>query len=868
MTRTQTHCISAAGMRRNCLPGFLLSLLLAACGGGGSNDGASASSPIAPSSTAPEVPPSPSPGTVPLPLPNLPQAPSQSPSEPSAPIQTLAIVADRPQTAIGGVSLTLTVSGIENPGQTTWTLTPESQGSLSKTSGASVQYIPPIAGTPLANGIASVIVTNGDQSAGVKILLLASSSNGGTADAVPGIPTQPDNGLPAPATGIFLVAGNDFGAGIADGAGPRARFDTPIGIAHDAQGNLYIADRLNQSVRKVSSSGEVTTVAGLAGASGHVDGTRSTARFVSPWGVVADATGNLYVTDPEDLTVRKIAPDGSVQTFAGHSATEGRPAGAVASDFLAGPKGIAIDSNGILYVADVDTVRKMTPDGTVSILAGQRGSRGLQDGPAASATFTSLQAITVDKEGNVYVVDSGFVPGSIISNTFDVVSAIRKISRSGVVSTVAGAGAMGTDSFETVGFRDGQGTAARFRYPEGLAVDAAGNLIVGDTGNHAIRKVTSEGTVTTIAGTEAEQGSVDGVVADARFGMPSGITMTPDGSIYTTDSANHTVRRIVPDTAVSTVAGAAPHAGSADGRRLDALFYAPLGLARDSAGTLYVADTGNQTIRRIGTDGVVSTLAGTAGQEGSVDGVQTLARFNLPRDVAVDAAGRIYVSDFLNRAIRRITSAGEVTTYAGGLGVEAYVNGPVATARFREPQAVALDTSGNVFVADRVGDSIRKISPDGLVSTFAGQYDGGGSGTGNDTSGRLFMPQDVVADNAGNVYFIDSGALVRKVTPDGTVSTLAGKAFEHGSTDGIGAEARFNFPQSLTVDDDGNIYVADSRAIRKITQDGLVTTVAGPGVAGENGRLQNIHRPAGLVSTGPKRLAFTSENGVFELNLP
>jgi sugar lactone lactonase YvrE len=773
--------------------------------------------------------------------------------------QALVLIADREQTMVGGPNVTLTVSGVNEPGQTAWTVAPGSRGALSSTSGASVQYIPPATDAALNGSIIPVVATNGSMSARINIALLPiTGATEGTTDANPNTPPPPGDSNAFATSGIFLLAGNDFGAGIADGTGTAARFDTPTGVARDAQGNLYVADRFNNAIRKISEGGVVSTLAGLPGAQGHADGAGTTARFVTPWGVAVDAAGNLYVADQGDQAIRKISPDGGVTTVAGNAESGNAPSETDAARRFSGPTGIAVDAGGTLYVSDVNVVRRITPEGTVSILAGQPGIVGSQDGSAGSATFTSLQGIAVDIAGNVYVVDGGLIPGPIPSNSVNVAASIRRISASGTVSTLAGAGGTALDA--VLGFADGNGATARFSFPEGLAIDGAGNLIVGDRGNHAVRRVAPNGTVTTLAGMNAQQGSNDGETAEARFGMVSGVAVGSDGAIYVADATNHTVRRITPDGQVATLAGAAPRTGSADGARTQATFAVPLGLTRDPSGALYVADSGNQTIRRIGTDGEVTTFAGAAGLTGGTNGASALARFNLPRDVAADGAGNIFVSDFLNRLVRRITPAGIVSTYAGVLESSGHQDGPAASARFVEPQAVAVDQLGNVLVADRADETIRKITPEGIVSTLAGQPGSSGS--------NLFLPQDIAVDKAGNVYVIDSGSLVRKITPDGVVSNLAGVGFQHGIADGTGSAARFNFPQSLTVDDDGNVYVADSRAIRKVTQQGVVTTVAGAALAPQDARLHNIHRPAGLVMTGPKALAFTAGEGVFELRLP
>ncbi|MCC7288710.1 MAG: hypothetical protein IT503_21240 [Burkholderiaceae bacterium] len=232
---------------------------------------------------------------------------------------------------------------------------------------------------------------------------------------------------------------------------------------------------------------------------------------------------------------------------------------------------------------------------------------------------------------------------------------IRKITPDGLVSNFAGEGGV-------FGSADGVGTAARFSNPQGLAIDGADNLYVADTGNQTIRKITPAGVVTTLAGQAREFGFADGTGSAARFNGPRGIASDTLGDVYVADSSNQVIRRITPDGVVTTIAGAPGVAGSQDGAAAAARFKDPPGIAVDAAGNLYVADQGNHTIRKITPDGVVSTIAGLAGAAGYADGSGSAARFNNPEGIAVDAAGNVYVADRGNSAIRRITPAGVVST--------------------------------------------------------------------------------------------------------------------------------------------------------------------------------------------------------------
>ena len=453
----------------------------------------------------------------------------------------------------------------------------------------------------------------------------------------------------------------------------------------------------------------------------------------------------------------------------------------------------------------------MAQEYTFTTLAGLPSSYGSDDGPGSDARFKNPYGVAVDSAGNVYVADSGN-------------STIRKVTPSGVVTTLAGlAGSSGS--------ADGTGSAARFAQPQGMAVDSAGNVYVADTSNSTIRKVTPGGVVTTLAGLAGNSGSADGTGSDARFAQPQGMAVDSAGNVYVAGLlCNHTIRKVTPGGVVTTLAGAAGSYGSADGTGSDARFYVPRGVAVDSAGNVYVADMRNHTIRKVTPAGVVTTLAGLAGSSGSADGTGSAARFDEPYGVAVDSAGNVYVADTWNSTIRKLTPAGVVTTLAGLAGSYGSADGTGSAARFNCTCGVALDSAGNVYVADG-NYAIRKVTPAGLVTTVAGTCSYG-SADGTGSAAHFFLPPSAAVDSAGNVYVADMrNHTIRKVTPAGVVTTLAGLAGSSGSANGTGSAARFNQPYAVAVDIAGNVYVADTRnyTIRKVTPGGVVTTLAGSG---------------------------------------
>jgi sugar lactone lactonase YvrE len=608
----------------------------------------------------------------------------------------------------------------------------------------------------------------------------------------------------------------------ADGAGSAAHFDFPYGIAVDANGTIYVADTGNNTVRKITPAGVVTTLAGAARVPGSADGTGSVARFSELLGLAVDRAGNVFAVDAGNALIRVITPAGLATHFAGGASLYG----------------VAVDNAGNIYFTDwqANIVEKRTPAGVVTTLAGLAGSQGAADGMGSAARFNYPAGVAVDGAGNVYIADY----------TNDT---IRKITPAGAVTTLAGLAGVSDAT-------DGPGTAARFFYPSGVAVDGAGNVFVSDRGNYTIRKIDPSGMVTTLAGLAGSRGSTDGMGSAARFDNPEGVAVDGAGNIYVLDTDNCTVRKLSPAGLVTTLAGGAESRGSADGLGGSARFARPVDAVVDSAGNLYVADEDSCTIREINPAGVVTTLAGLAGNPGSADGAGTAARFVNPTGVAVDGGGNVYVADLGNGTIRKINPAAVVTTFAGSAGLTGSTDGTGSAARFDSPRDVAVDSAGNVYVADD-NHTVRKITPAAVVTTLAGSPGLAGSTDGPGGAARFHFPSAVTVDSAGNVYVADTGNnTIRKITPAAVVTTLAGSAGLAGSTDGTGSAARFDFPYGITADSAGNVYVADleNRVIRKISPAGVVTTLGGliasPGSGDGVGAVARFFAPNGVAVDG------------------
>jgi sugar lactone lactonase YvrE len=479
------------------------------------------------------------------------------------------------------------------------------------------------------------------------------------------------------------------------------------------------------------------------------------------------------------------------------------------------PFGLAIDGSDNLYVADTlnHKIRKVTPAGVVTTLAGSpTGVSGSSDGTGTAARFKSPTGVVSDALGNLYVCDT-------------INSSIRKVEAgTAVVTTLAGRAGQ-------TGSVDGVGTGARFSSPEDIALDGDGNLYVTDGSANNVRRIAPDTTVTTLAGLAFTRGWVDGTGSDARFFQPKGIVLAPSGVLYIAEAGNHSIRSVTTAGAVSTVLGIPAETGTTDGLASLARFRGPAGMAVDSSGNIFAADRGNCTIRKITPAGVVSTFAGTAGVCGWNDGTGTAAQFSGPTGIVIDASDNLWVADYFNNTIRRVTPAGVVTTAAGVAGHPGSADGPASIAQFSGPWSLALAADGTMYVADSVNYTIRAISAGGTVTTLAGIAGQFGSADGTGTAARFNSPHGLGLGLDGNLYVADAlNNTIRRVTPGGAVTTVAGQAGFSGSGDGIGTAATFFFPADLAVDAAGVMYVADNgnNMIRRIGTDLNVRKIAGP----------------------------------------
>jgi uncharacterized protein (TIGR03437 family) len=581
-------------------------------------------------------------------------------------------------------------------------------------------------------------------------------------------------------------------------------------------------------------------------------------------GVATDANGRVYIADPQNNLVIRFTPGDGMTVIAGNNIQDfSGDGGSAVNASLNGPTGVALDSAGNLYIADAGNkrIRKVSA-GTITTVAG--GGVAFADG--GSPTSTSLnnpQGVAVDSAGNLYIADTGN-------------NRIRKVS-GGMIATVAGGGVVLGDQ--------GPAISASLNGPQGVAVDSSGNIYIADTSNNRIRKV-SGGTITTVAGTGTPAYSQDNVLAmNAPLDFPEAVTLDSAGNLYIADTNNQRIRK-VSGGLITTVAGnGTPGFSGEGGSPTSASLDNPGGVTVDSSGNIYIADTFNDRVRKV-SGGTIMTVAGNATYQYSGDGgPATSASLNAPQGIAVDSSGNVYIADTYNSRIRKV-SGGTITTVAGN-GISGFSgDGESATsASLYYPQGVAVDSSGNLYIADTYNNRIRKVSS-GTIATVAGSgspgvLGGGFSGDkGPPTSASLSLPEGVAVDSAGNLYIADTNnQRIRKVS-SGTITTIAGNGVEHATSipgitsgaysgdQGSATSASLNDPTGVAVDSSGNLYIADSgnNRVRKVSGSTITTIAGGGGVLGDQGPATSasLNNPQGVAldSAGNLYIADAGDNRI------
>jgi len=621
---------------------------------------------------------------------------------------------------------------------------------------------------------------------------------------------------------LTAVAGTGISGFSGDGGrATAAQLNFPSGVAVDASGNLFIADTYNYRIRKVTPDGVISTVAGNGtGGFGGDAGPATAARLSSPSAVAVDGAGNLFIADTLNHRIRKVTPDGVIGTVAGIGGSgpggfgfsgDGGPATAAR---LNSPSAVAVDGAGNLFIADRNNhrIRKVTPDGVIGTVAGT-GTSGFSGdgGPATAAQIASPTSVAVDGAGNLFVATS---------------NRIRKITPDGIISTAAGTGTSGFSG-------DGGPATAAGLSPNAVAVDTSGNLFITEPANHRVRKVTPDGVISTAAGngTSSPFFTGDGGPAiSALLYYPNSVAVDSTGNVFIADTSNSRIRKVAPTGVIDTFAGSGSVGSGGDGGpATSAQLNLPVSVAVDVTGNVLIADCSNR-IRKVSVSGTINTFAVSTWALCFYDYYYYYYYDNsvLGAGVAADTGGNLFVADPSHNQIHKFTPAGVVSVVAG-LGTSGFSGdgGPATSARLSSPTGIAVDAAGNLFIADSYNSRIRKVTPDGIISTVAGTTSSGFSGDGGPaTSARLNSPTGVAVDTSGNLFIADSNNnRIRKVTPDGIISTVAGTGASGFSGDGGPAtSARLNLPSGVAVDAAGNLFIADTNNSR-IRRVGLALTV-------------------------------------------
>jgi trimeric autotransporter adhesin len=651
---------------------------------------------------------------------------------------------------------------------------------------------------------------------------------------------------------ITTVAGNGTAGYSGDGgAAISAEFNYPKAVVVDSVGDLFIADNSNQRVREVAAgTGIITTVAGN-GAQGYAgDGAAATSAALNyPTAVAVDSAGDLYIADSFNNVIREVSAGTGVITTVAGNGTEGSSGdgGPAPSAALRNPNGVAVDSVGNVYIADTynglirevsanttfpttaigstsaaqNVLVQLNSAATITGIAAAQSQGGQQEYTVGTVTGCTVNGTSSSASGTICTVPVTFQPGypgnrgmslQVVSNAGNSAFALNGIGTGpqvaltpGTMTTVAGNGTM------AYGGDGGAATSANLVWPYGVAMDSAGNLYIADNGNGAVRKVAAgTGVITTVAGRGGFPGySGDGGLATNALLQVNGVAVDGAGNLYIADSVDSVIREVSAGTGIITTVAGTGHSGySGDGgSATSAKLYSPFGIAVDGAGNLYIADTYNQRIRKVfaGT-GVITTIAGNgASSYGGDGGLAPSAELNYPQAIAVDSVGNLYIADVGNEVIREVSAGtGVITTVAGNNAAGGGYSGDgglATSAQLDSPTAVAVDSAGDLYIADSFNQRIREVSAGtGVITTVAGNGHYGYSGDGGaSTSAEVYQPAGLAVDSVGNLYIGDTiNNVVREVEVTMPPTLTFPTATNVGSTDSMDG------PQTIAISNIGN----------------------------------------------------------------
>ncbi|EFC37929.1 predicted protein [Naegleria gruberi] len=679
----------------------------------------------------------------------------------------------------------------------------------------------------------------------------------------------------------------------------NAQLNYPSGISVNSNGEIFISDSVNNRIRKILTNGTIITIAGTGtvGLSGD-GGLAVNAQLWLPSGIVVNSVGEIFISDSYNHRIRKISASGVISTFAGTSS--------FGEDVQASKSFVSPNGNPIIYgnnllftdngkVRRVDlstnvisTLSSVTPLGSAvsyynnevyvmylgsylskikSSLTAVAGTGAIGadsgDGLAITERLHNPNSIFISSNGDSYFSDS--------SN-----HKIRKLSN-GYITTIAGTGTSGYSG-------DGSSaTSAKLNNPKGVVVSSSGEIYFSDSENHRIRKISTGGIISTVAGSGESGFSGDGGLAiSAKIHYPNGIAMNSNGELIFTDTRNNRIRKVSTSGYISTIAGNGTVAYKAtfsgdNGLAINAQLFVPFAVAVNLTNNdIYIADSGNHRIRKVSSSsGIITTVAGTGTSGFSGDnGLATNAKLNFPFSISIGNSGEIYISDQYNQRVRKVAANGYISTIAGSGAIGFNGDGLAATSTcFNYPSGVSSNSNGDVFIIDSFNSRIRKLSS-GKISTVAGGLGDGSSAVNSYLNSQSFA----ISSKSGEIFIADSNNhRIRKIATNGDISTVAGSGVAGFSGDGgLATSATLNNPSYVAVNSNGELLISDTNnhRIRKVSLNGIITTIAGNGTAGYNGEgnnasLYQLNYPSGLVvsSTGDLFIADSYNHRIRKLNV-